>query len=324
VTETPLIAVVGCGAWGKNLVRNFHALGALGAVVDPAVGARHRARAIASDVPTDAELAAVLDDERIRGVAIATPAETHVELCLAALDRGKDVFCEKPLALDLDQGARVTERADALSRILMVGHILEYHPGVVRLRRLIAEGALGELRHVHASRLHRGVTRREGDVLFALAPHDLAVVLRLFGALPIAVTTTAGAPLASGNPGVVTMHLAFDGGATAQVYASAIHHVKEQRLVVVGSRRTAVFDDVLDTLTLHDEPIDPSVGRDALGGRAVTFDAAEPLHVECAAFVDAIRTRATPITDGRSALDVLRVIEAAARSLGASGQGVAP
>jgi predicted dehydrogenase len=324
VNDVPIIAVVGCGAWGKNLVRNFHALGALGAVVDPLETARDRARAIANGVSIETDVAQVLDDDRIDGVAIATPAETHVALCLAALERGKDVFCEKPLALELGDGARVTDRADAFARILMVGHILEYHPAIVQLHALVADGRLGEIRHVHASRLHLGVARREGNVLWALAPHDLAVVLRLFGALPIAVSTTGGAPMASGKPGVVMMQLSFARGATAHVYASAIHHVKEQRLVVVGSRRTAVFDDVTDTLTLHDEPIDPSDGTTARGGIEVPFAADEPLRLECAAFVDAIVTRTTPITDGRSALDVLRVIEAADRSLREGGQGVRP
>ena len=320
----PMIAVVGCGAWGKNLVRNFQALEQLAAVVDVDAAARAAARTLVPEARVFADVRAVLDDPAITAVALATPAATHAALCHAALDRGKDVFCEKPLALSYPDAQRVAERARDSGRILMVGHILEYHPAIQAIRAMVERGSLGRVRHLQASRLHRAGEGRDDSILWTLAPHDLAVTLRIAGALPTAVIAHGGAWLRQGAPGVASIELAFADGLSAHLYVSCVHHYKEQRLAVVGDRATATFDDVRDELRLHPGVRAPRDVGAATDGEPVPFAPAEPLRLECAAFLDAMRTRRAPLTDGRSAVDVLRVAAAAEASIRAEGRPVAP
>lgn len=307
-----MIAVVGCGAWGKNLVRNFRALGVLSAVVDSAPEARHRAERLAPETAVFDDVARVFDDDRISALAIATPAETHAELCHAALASVKDVFCEKPLALRYEDAAEVARHADAAARILMVGHILEYHPGIVAVRGVVDRGELGDVRAVHATRLLRSASDGDANIIWSLAPHDVAVTLRLFGALPDRVVARGGAWIRRGVPGVASIRLEF-ARASADLLVSCVHHYKEQRLAVVGTDATACFDDVRDELFVHDG-----------AARKIAFADAEPLEVECRAFLTALETRHPPLADGRSALDVLRVVAAAEESLLADGRAVTP
>jgi len=181
------VAVLGCGDWGKNLVRNFHALGALAAVADVSPHGRQAAARIAPGVAIHDRLDAALDDRSIAGVVIATPAETHAELTERALLAGKDVLCEKPLALHYDAARRVHDLAVRRGRVLMVGHLLEYHPAIQELRARVAGGQLGQIRYLYSNRTNLGKVRREENILWSFAPHDLAVILRLVGALPCQV-----------------------------------------------------------------------------------------------------------------------------------------
>jgi len=324
VIERATVAVLGCGYWGKNLVRNFAQLGALAMVGDPTPAGR----ATASEIAPTAEVVASVDDvlsSPVAGVVIATPAETHFELTRQALEAGKDVFVEKPLALTYEQGAQLVRLAGERSRILMVGHVLEYHPAVVRLLDLVRDGALGKILYIYSNRLSLGKVRREENILWSFAPHDIAIILRLLGGLPLQVIACGGAYLQPNIADVTVTQLLFDNGVRAHVHVSWLHPFKEQRLVVVGSRKMATFDDVAKELVLHDQRVDireaqpvPMKGP----GDVVPFAADEPLRLECEAFLRAIATRTPPLTDGESGLRVLKVLQAAQRSLTMNGEPV--
>ncbi|MDW8403890.1 Gfo/Idh/MocA family oxidoreductase [Chloroflexus sp.] len=319
------ISVIGCGHWGKNLVRNFHQLGVLHAVCDVTEAGRATAAATAPGTAIVADVTRALRDPEPRGIVIATPAETHFELAKQALQAGKDVFVEKPLALSLEQGAALVRLADQRRRILMVGHVLEYHPGILALRRLVEQGDLGKVQYIYSNRLSLGKVRREENILWSFAPHDIAVILRLLGSMPFAVTACGGAYIQPNIADVTVTHLLFDNGVRAHIHVSWLHPFKEQRLVVIGSRKMASFDDVHKRLVVYDQRVEWQEGqpipvRDA--GIDVPYPADEPLRLECEAFLAAIQTRRPPLTDGRSGLRVLRVLQAAQQSLVTNGQPV--
>jgi predicted dehydrogenase len=317
---------VGCGHWGRNLVRNFRALGALAAICDSRPEARLDAEALAPGIPFGADIEAVLEESSIRGVVVATPAITHAELCTRALRAGKDVFCEKPLALTYEDGRRLAALARAQQRILMVGHVLEYHPAILRILELIAAGELGIVRYLYSRRLNLGRVRPEENILWSFAPHDIAVMLRVVGSMPFQVMTAGGAYVQPNIADVTVTHLLFDNGLAGHIFVSWLNPFKEQRLVIVGSRRMVTFDDVAKELVLHDQRVELSVNGPTPvrgEGKHLDFASDEPLRLECLAFLDSIGTRQAPRTDADSALRVLRVLEAAQRSLVTQGQPVA-
>jgi predicted dehydrogenase len=318
-------AVVGCGYWGRNLVRNFHRLGALSAVCDPTPAGRAAAAAAAPGVPVEPDLDAVLGGDA-PAVVIATPAETHYEIARRALLSGKDVFVEKPLALTYDQGAALVQLAEERGRILMVGHVLEYHPAVVKMLELVRAGELGKLRYVSSNRLNLGKVRREENILWSFAPHDIAVTLRLLGAMPFQVAAYGGSYVQPNIADVTVTHLLFDNGVRAHIYVSWLHPFKEQRLVIVGSKKMASYDDVSKKLVLYDQRVELREGEPVPvkgEGEEVPFSAEEPLLLECRAFVEAVASRRPPVTDGLSGLRVLQVLQAAQRSLVMNGDPVA-
>ncbi|MGE3818188.1 MAG: Gfo/Idh/MocA family protein [Isosphaeraceae bacterium] len=323
-SSVPSVAVVGCGHWGKNLVRNFSALGALAMVCEATANGRALACERAPNVPVVDDLERVLGSD-VAAVAIATPAETHHELARRSLLAGKDVFVEKPLALSSREGEELVDLAEARGLVLMVGHVLEYHPAVVELLRLSREGELGKFQYIYSNRLSLGKIRREENILWSFAPHDVAVILRLAGTLPSQVIACGGSYLQARVADVTVTHLLFDSGVRAHVHVSWLHPFREQRLVVVGDRRMASFDDVNKKLILHDKRVDflegqpiPHQGE----GIEVPFDSTEPLERECRAFLQAVQDREPPLTDGRSGLRVLQVLQAAQRSLVLNGQPV--
>jgi predicted dehydrogenase len=319
------IGVLGCGYWGKNHVRNFRELGVLGAIADPAEAGRQTARELAPGVPIHADPARLWEDPTINGVVIATPAETHASISEAALRAGKDVLCEKPLALRYEDAQRLASVARELSRILMVGHILEYHPAVQRLQELILADELGKIRYLYSNRLNLGKVRREENILWSFAPHDIAIIIRLLGAMPFQVVATGGAYIQPNLFDVTVTQLLFDNGVAAHVFVSWLNPFKEQRLVVVGSKGMATFDDVKRELVLYDQRVDLKEGEPVPvrgDGRRMDYSTEEPLRLQCLAFLDAILTRKTPTSDARSALRVLRVLQAAQRSLVTQGMPV--
>ncbi len=318
------VAVIGCGYWGKNLVRNFRDLGSLAMVCDYSEVGRQTASQLAPAARVVATLEEVLASD-VRAVAIATPAETHHEVARSALRAGKDVFVEKPLALDYAQGTELVQLAERNKRILMVGHVLEYHPGIVKLRQLVDTGELGKVRYVYSNRLSLGKIRREENILWSFAPHDVAVILRLTGQLPFQVTATGGSYITPNVADVTVTDLLFDNGVRGHIFVSWLHPFKEQRLVVVGEKKMASFDDVNKSLVVYDQRVDLREGQPVpVKGEGVTVEYAadEPLRRECEAFLAAVISREPPLTDGASGLRVLSVLGAAQRSLITNGQPV--
>lgn len=319
------VAVIGCGYWGKNLVRNFAELGVLNTVCDMTEQGRATAHTLAPACTITARLDDVFGNPQIDGVVIATPAETHLSLVMQALQAGKDVFVEKPLALTYEEGAELVRAAHTMQRILMVGHVLEYHPAIVTLRQLIAQGELGKIHYIYSNRLSLGKVRREENILWSFAPHDVAIILRLIGSLPFEVVACGGAYVQPNIADVTVTNLLFDNGVRAHIHVSWLHPFKEQRLVVIGSRRMASFDDVNKRLVLYDQRVEWQEGQPVPirhEGTPVEYASNEPLRLECQAFLDAMTTRQPPLTDGQSGLRVLRVLQAAQRSLVTNGQPV--
>jgi len=325
----PQAAVLGCGYWGKNLVRNLNSLGALAAVADPTEAGRAKAKELAPDARVVEDPAVLLADPAIQAVFIATPAETHFELGMAVLAAGKDLYLEKPLALTHERGARLVREAEARGRLLMVGHILQYHPAVLTLNRLVQSGELGRIQYIYSNRLNLGKIRREENILWSFAPHDISVILMLLGGqLPFEVIAVGGAYLQPNIADTTVTHLLFDNGVRAHIYVSWLHPFKEQKLVVVGDRKMAVFDDVKkeDKLVLLDEHVELHDSGELLPvkgeGTPVAYEWSEPLRAECAHFLECVATRQTPRTDGQEGLRVLAVLQAAQRSLITQGQPV--
>lgn len=322
------VAVLGCGSWGRNIVRCMHELGALRAVVDPSPGGRRKAQEIAPGVATCERAAEVLADDDVDAVMIATPAVTHYRLARSALDAGKDVFVEKPMTIGVDDARELVRRADDADRILMVGHLLEYHPAVRRLESLVDGGELGEIRYLISNRLNLGKVRTEESALWSFAPHDLAVILRLVGSMPTEVVATGGCYLQEHIADVTVTQLRFPDGVRSHIFVSWLHPFKEQRLVVIGSRKMASFDDVAKEVVLYDQRIDfdstngvpvPVRGE----GVRVSYPDDEPLLAECRHFLECLDTRSTPRTDGASGVRVLEILHAAQRSLSADGMPAA-
>lgn len=321
------VAVVGAGYWGINHVRNFHELGALKTVCDASQSSLTKIGEGFSNLHLTTDYQKVLADDEVRGIVIATPAETHYRLAASAIEAGKHVLVEKPLTLNVDECRRLVDLARAKNAILMVGHLLEYHPAVLRLRELIASGELGELRYIYSNRLNLGKVRREENILWSFAPHDIAIILRLVGELPVQIAATGGAYLQSHIADVTVTNIDFPTGVRAHIFVSWLHPYKEQRLVVVGSKKMAVFDDVVkeNKLVIYDQGVEFVNGEPVMRkneGIAEPLERAEPLRRECMHFLDCLETGKPPLTDGESGLQVLRVLEAAEHSLAQSGAPV--
>lgn len=322
-SSKPQVAVIGCGYWGKNLVRNFCELGALRAVCDSKqevldeVGPNY-------NVQTVKDVAGVLADPQIDAVVIAAPAVQHYDLARKSLAAGKDVYVEKPLAMDADEGRKLVALAAEQQKILMVGHILQYHPAILQLKQLIRDGELGQLQYIYSSRLNLGKLRTEENILWSFAPHDISAILYLLEEPPARVSSHGGTYL---NPQIFDTTLTtcdFRSGVKAHIFVSWLHPFKEQKLTIVGSKKMAVFDDVDQErkLTLYSHRIEwlnrmPVARRDE--GHAVSLPKEEPLRRECEHFLDCVRTRRAPRTDGASGVQVLEVLEACEHSLQQNG-----
>lgn len=323
----PRLAVIGCGYWGQNLVRVFQSLGALRRVCESAPDRIDVAKKLAPAVPVCDCFDSVLDDPDIDAVVIATPAETHAKLASAALAAGKHVFVEKPLALTHREGLKLVEQAHAAGLVLMVGHILEYHPAVTELVSRVRSGSLGQVQYIYSNRLNLGKVRKEENILWSFAPHDVAVMLRIVDAMPYEVSATGGAYLQPNIADVTVTNLLFDHGVRGHIFVSWLHPYKEQRLVVVGSKAMAVFDDVSKDrkLVIYDQGIDWIDGQPTprkSEAEVIQLPAVEPLAEEARQFLHAIATGSRPLTDGVSGLNVLQVLQAAQRSLCLNGQPV--
>lgn len=313
------VAVIGSGYWGRNLIRNFHQLGALLTVCDgnPRVEAEIREKY--PEVAFCGAYREVLADANVRAVVLATPAAAHFDLARQAMEAGKDVYVEKPLALKVEEGAELAAMAERLGRVLMVGHILQYHPAVLKLKELVAGGELGRIDYIYSNRLNMGKIRTEENILWSFAPHDVSVVLSLLNEEPVSVTCDGGEYLSRDVADVTLSQLTFASGVRAHIFVSWLHPFKEQRLVVVGSEKMAVFDDTAaDKLVLYSHRVEwkdrvPNAVK-AMGEK-VALENVEPLNSECRHFLECVEKRTTPRTDAREGLRVLKVLAACEEAL---------
>jgi UDP-2-acetamido-3-amino-2,3-dideoxy-glucuronate N-acetyltransferase len=313
------VAVVGVGYWGKNLVRNFYELGALNALCDSQDSVESLCRQQYKGVKFYREFKDVVSDPEINAVALATPAITHYELAKAALRAGKDVLVEKPLAIELEHGEELVRLAEANGRILMVGHILRYHPAVLKLQQLIRDGVLGKICYLYSNRLNIGKIRTEENILWSFAPHDISVILSLLNEMPTRVSCEGSAHLSSDVVDVTLSHFQFPSGVQAHIFVSWLHPIKEQKLVVVGTEKMAVFDDTAEhKLVLYPHKVEwknriPTAVK--ANAEAVELDTREPLRAECQHFLECLESRKSATSDGAEGLRVLRVLDACQRAL---------
>lgn len=321
------IGVVGAGYWGKNLVRNFYELGALKCICDNNKDRIAQTSAKYPGCKSVTNFEEVLKDGEVKAVVIATPAEYHFQMALAALQADKDVYVEKPLAVQVKEAELLNEVAAKKNKILMVGHLLNYHPCIVKLKELIVSNYLGRVRYIYSHRLNLGKVRREENILWSFAPHDISVILSLLGQEPEIVNAMGGTYLQPNIQDVTLTTLKFASGVMAYIHVSWLHPFKEQRLVIVGDKKMAVFEDTLpdDKLRIYDRGVDWINGEPVLRDRdceVVEYEKDEPLKLECQHFLDCIQTRSQPQTDGAEGLRVLEVLEKAQISLYENDQRV--
>jgi UDP-2-acetamido-3-amino-2,3-dideoxy-glucuronate N-acetyltransferase len=323
------VVVLGTGYWGINHVRNFAQLNALAGIFDALPERRAEINKKFGLKKNYDSVDAVFADSKISGVVIATPAVTHYELAKQAIASGKDVLVEKPLSLKYSQAQELDEFAKKKKRILMVGHLLQYHAGFRKLYELVDSGELGTLEYIYSNRLNLGKIRTEENILWSFAPHDISVMLMITKSLPIQVSVTGGNYLQPNVADTTVSTFVFDQGIRGHIYVSWLHPFKEQRVVVVGSKRMASFDDRApkgQKLLLYEKKISMVNGMivaEKPEAKPVAFDEeTEPLRAECQHFLDCIESRETPRTDGQEGLGVLKVLQSCQRSLQMNGQPV--
>ncbi len=320
------IAVIGCGYWGKNLVRNFAALNVLHTICDSNAKALAQIAAQYPGVKTETEFSQVLANPEIQGVVVATPAAEHYSMARQALATGKDVFVEKPLALRVSEGKELVALAGEKGRILLVGQLLEYHPVILKLKEMVDKGELGKIQYIYSNRLNLGKLRFEENVLWSFAPHDISVILLLLDRqMPQAVAAHGGYYLQQDIADVTLTTLTFGHGVRAHIFVSWLHPFKEQRLVVVGDKAMAEFNGAgpEEKLSLYPHHID-WVGQKpvprAAQAQVVAVLKEEPLIIECRDFVECIETRRKPRVDGAKGLQVLEVLAGCQQSLENNGR----
>ncbi|MEW6602693.1 MAG: Gfo/Idh/MocA family oxidoreductase [Nitrospirota bacterium] len=320
-------AVVGAGYWGKNLLRVFYELGALDAICES--NPDNPNLKPYKNVKKYTDYGELLSDRDIEAVAIAAPAVTHYEMARRALEFGKDVYVEKPLSLTAAEGKKLIDIASNKKKILMVGHILRYHPAVIRLRELVYEGGLGKVEYIYSNRLNIGKLRTEENILWSFAPHDISVILSLLNEEPVNVTAFGGDYLNNGVYDTTLTMMEFPNGVKSHIFVSWLHPYKEQKLIVVGSEAMAVFDDVsAEKLFLYPHKIEWKQGKIPVAQKAeyqvVPVEKAEPLKEELKHFIDCVLNRKVPVTDGREGLKVLKILETAEQTLRGTTKSASP
>ena len=328
------VAVAGLGYWGPNIARNLAALPGveLAWCCDPSEASRERVAPSFPGARFTGDLDEVLADESVDAVALATPVPTHAALARRVLEAGKHCFVEKPMARSAADAEGVVAAAERAGRTLMVGHLLEFHPGVIKLKELIDGGELGRVLYIYGNRLNLGKLRADENALWSLGAHDVSVLLRLAGEEPHEVEARGESYMREGVEDVVFCFLRFPSGLTAHLHLSWLDPHKERRFTVVGDQRMATFDDMAleGKIAIYDKGFDEPAGT---YGEYITrsgdiwspqISNVEPLRTECEHFVRCVREGTTPISDGAAGLRVVRVLEALQRSLDASRrEGVA-
>lgn len=315
------IAVIGGGYWGKNLIRNYHELGALRAVFDKNREALNSFKNQYSGIDVTEDFSDILKNPEVQGVVISLPAELHYQFAKEALDAGKHVYVEKPITISVKDAENLVSLSKKKNLILMVGHLLQYHPAFIRLKELVYNRELGEIQYIYSNRLSLGKIRKEENVLWSFAPHDISMILSLCREEPDKVSATGEHYLQDKVADVTMTYLSFPGGIRAHIFVSWLHPFKEQKLVVIGSEKMAVFSDTEDwknKLLLYSHKIEWKdkipVPKKAEAER-VRVDESEPLKNECIHFLDCILHNRKPITDGEEGIRVLRVLDRAQETL---------
>jgi len=322
------VAVIGAGYWGRNLVRVYAELGCLSWICDSSDEILAECRRQYPGVSCSRDYRAAIADVNVQAIVLAVPAECHAALAQEALLADKDVFVEKPLSLTVDDALELKLLAEERGRILMVGHLLQFHPAFMKLKGLVREGELGRIRYIYSNRLSFGKIRREEDIMWSFAPHDISMILSLTNEDPESVMATGGNYLHEHIADVTTTHMDFASGIKAHVFVSWLHPFKEQKLVVVGDRNMAVFQDTEPwgrKLLLYPHNINWHGGvpvPDKHEAEAVEVEQVEPLRAECEHFIECVRSRRQPVTDAAEGLTVLRVLRAGQESLQACGRRV--
>ncbi len=329
------IAVVGVGGWGKNLARNYSQmpdshLKYLCDLDEDKLDVAH------SQFPAEKVTTRFDDltaDPDLEAIVIATSAPTHYDLCKRALLAGKDVYVEKPFVLSTAEAEEIVALAKERERVLMVGHLLEYHPVVRRLKEMVDSGELGEVRYIYSQRLNLGTVRTDENALWNFAPHDISVILYLLGLSPSDVSARGQGYLKKGVEDVVFLALNFNDRAMGHVHVSWLDPHKVRRITIVGSKRMAVFDDLQpnEKLKIYDKGAEVNTDYDTFaeyvglrfGDITVPYiRVGEPLREECEHFLQCVRQRQQPLSDGLDGLRVVKVLEAAGRSLAQNGTPV--
>jgi predicted dehydrogenase len=319
------VGVVGLGYWGPNLARNFDRLGEteLSWICDASEDALDR---VGPQFPTarrTTELDDLLGDQQLDAVVVATPVPLHADLAVKVLDAGKHCFVEKPLAQSVADAERVVEASDRAGKVLMVGHLLEYHPGVRKLKEVADSGDLGSIRYIYGNRLNLGKVRPDENALWSLGAHDVSVLLHLAEEEPDEMHAFGESYMNPPVEDVVFCYLRFPSGLMAHLHLSWLDPHKERRFTIVGSEKMATFDDMAleQKLVIYDKGFDQpyaSFGEYIARSGDVWSPAIsneEPLRIECGHFAECVRDGKTPVSDGRSGLRVVRVLEGLQQSL---------
>ena len=313
------IAVVGCGHWGKNLVRNFAELDSLEAICDPN---KNLAESLSKKYSVkNLSFSEVLMDSKIEGVVLAVPAFLHASMAIEAMNNSKNVFVEKPLAMNKLEAEKMINASKKNNVKLMVGHLLQYHPVFIAVKELVASGKIGKLNYLYSNRLSPGKIRSEEDVIWSFAPHDISMVLSIIGKEPKSVRTDSSCILQKNITDIATIHLFFDNGLKSHIAVSWLHPNKEQKLVVIGEKASIVFDDTKiwnEKLEIFPHVIQKINGELSLiksSSEHIIVPESEPLRNECKHFIDIVNSQTLPITDANEGLNVLKILSAASLSV---------
>ncbi|OLP16488.1 oxidoreductase [Leptolyngbya sp. 'hensonii'] len=303
------VIVVGAGNWGRNLVKNFHQLGALAGVAEANPELRAAVETTYPGIPTYQTYDDALEAED-GPIVLATPAPLHYAMALSALKAGRDVFVEKPMTLRAEESRHLAEFADAHDRILMVGHLLLYQPAITWMRDYLASGQAGRVLHVATQRAALGKVRTEENVWWSFAPHDVAIILELLGSPKISqVKATGQALLQPQIEDFVHVDLQFEGGQSAHLHCSWLWPEKQRGTVVIAERQMLVYDEIRQVLTVHDKSIGADLKNDDRGSQGIEVTAAEPLKIECQHFLDCVQNRQRPRSDGWNGVAVVEILE---------------
>jgi predicted dehydrogenase len=314
-SQNPKVIVVGAGNWGKNLVKNFYALGSLAGIAEVNPILRESIIKLYPETQIYSEFELALNSD-VQTLVIATPAPSHYQLGIAALKAGKDLFIEKPMTLKTSEAKHLAEYAEVTERILMVGHLSLYQPAIAWMRDYLANGKAGKVFHVSTQRTKLGKVRREENVWWSFAPHDVSVVLDLLGNPQLADIKAFGHKiLQTGIADDVHVNLRFTSGQTSHIHSSWYYPEIKRSTVVIAEKQMLVYDEVAQTVTIHNKTIDQQLNNQDLGSYLVDIAADAPLKLECQHFLDCISTRQRPKSDGWNGVAVVEILEKAQESM---------